>query len=494
MKRVQLFGLVVGFGTILTSGIAFADDVVKLDIVPGSSIRVGTQVISFGQDPPTSTINIVSITDDGTGAGTLFVAQSDISFAPVAVVAAPFVVYAELRAQSNLTGTYDRHTGSVTATGDFDLKLTSGAPSFNNTTCIIPASTLTLSTDAVGGLPFYSGTGTAVDNTFLVNAIPADRCGSFYTNFLNLNLGLPSPSGANTLALVMRMTPLLAPYHIITGIAGDGVRGFGGDGGPATGASLHDPTGVAVDSAGNVFVADFNNQRIRRVDATTGIITTVAGNGVPDFIGDGGLAIDASLHFPYGVALDNVGNLFIADYGNQRIRRVDATTGIITTVTGNGVQGFSGDGGLATDANLSNPMGVAVDGAGNLFVADTSNHRIRVVAAVTGIITTRSGTGIQGFSGDGPATGARLNNPIGVAVDGAGNIFIADFGNQRIRRVDAVTNIIRTRAGNGIQGFSGDGGPSGSASVNLPEGVAVDRFGRLFIADTNNHRIRLVVP
>jgi sugar lactone lactonase YvrE len=350
----------------------------------------------------------------------------------------------------------------------------------------------------------------------------------------------------------MRMTPPLAPYHIITTIAGNGVRDFTGDGGLATGASLHDPTGVAVDSSGNVFIADFNNQRLRRVDVTTGIITSVAGNGVAGFSGDGGLATAASLRYPNGVAVDGAGNLFIADWGNERVRRVDAVTGIIstvagtgipgfggdgglatgaslnsptdavvdssgnlfiadqgnqrirrvdavtgtiTTVAGTGVQGFTGDGGPATDASLSNPTGVAVDGTGNVFVADTGNQRIRLVDAVTGIITTRSGTGVQGFSGEGGlATGARLNNPIGVAVDSAGNLFIADFGNQRIRRVDAVTNIIRTRAGNGLQGFGGDSGPSGNASLNLPEGVAVDRFGRLFIADTNNHRIRLVVP
>jgi streptogramin lyase len=557
MKRVQLFSLVVGLGAILVSEIAFAADVVKLDIMPGSSIRVGARTIAVGQDPPTSTLNNVSITDDGTGAGTLFVAESDVSFAPVNVVVYVFTVRIQLRAQSNLTGTYDRHTGLATATGDFDLKLTSNTPGFNNITCIIPATTLTLSTNDGGGWPFYSGTGRAADNTFLANAVPPGSCGagfgySDYASVLNEDLGLPSPAGANSLALVMRMTPPLAPYHIITSIAGNGVRDFSGDGGPATGASLYDPTGVAVDSAGNVFVADFNNQRIRRVDATTGIITTVAGNGVPDFIGDGGLATDASLRYPNGVAVDGAGNLFIADwgnerirrvdavtgiistvagtgipgvggdgglatgaslnsptgaavdgsgnlfiadYGNQRIRRVDAVTGIITTVAGIGVQGFAGDGGLATDASLSNPTGVAVDGAGNVFVADTANQRIRRVDAVTGIITTRSGTGIQGFSGDGgPAASAGLNNPTGVAVDGAGNLFIADFGNQRIRRVDAVTNIIRTRAGNGLQGFGGDGGPSGNASLNLPEGVAVDRFGRLLIADTNNHRIRLVVP
>ena len=563
MKLMKLFSLVVGLGTILASGIALADDVVNLGALPESSIKVRTRVLSFGQDPPTSTLNNALVRDDGTGAGTLFVAQSDISFAPIAIefelfFGVPVVVHAQLRAQSDFMGTYDRNTGSSSAIGNFDIKLTSNDPvGFNNNTCIIPTTTLNPSTDAFGGSAFFGGNGTVVDNTFLVSTIPQGACGSLgifdYATLINGKLGLPSLTpGANTLTLVIRMTPPLAPYKIITSIAGNGIQDFSGDGGPAGGASLNAPTGVAVDGSGNVFIADSSNQRIRRVDAVTGIITTVAGNGVAGFSGDDGPATSASLFFPEGVALDGSGNVFIADSNNQRIRRVDAVTGIITTVAGNGfggfsgddgpatsaslnfpervaldgsgnvfiaesnnqrirrvdavtgiittvagngVQGFGGDGGLATGASLNNPTGVAVDGSGNVFIADFSNQRIRRVDAVTGIITTRTGNGVQGFSGDGgPATGASLNNPTGVAVDGSGNVFIADRGNQRIRRVDAVTNIIRTRAGNGIQGFSGDGGPSTIASLNFPEGVAVDSFGKLFIADANNQRIRLVEP
>ena len=279
----------------------------------------------------------------------------------------------------------------------------------------------------------------------------------------------------------------------LTVVAGNGTFGFSGDDGPATDASLRDPFGVALDGSGNLFIADLNNRRIRRVDAATGIITTVAGNGSFGFSGDNGPATDASLNFPTGVALDGSGNLFIADLNNQRIRQVDAATGIITTVAGNGLCCFSGDNGPASDASLSNPNGVAVDGSGNLFIADQLNNRIRRVDAATGIITTVAGNGDFGFSGDdGPATDAMLASPNGAALDGSGNLFIADLNNQRIRRVDAATGIITTVAGDGTSGFSGDNRRASDSSLNLPTGVAVDGSGNLFIADLNNQRIRRV--
>jgi sugar lactone lactonase YvrE len=193
------------------------------------------------------------------------------------------------------------------------------------------------------------------------------------------------------------------------------------------------------------------------------------------------------------VAVDAAGNLLIADYGNRRIRRVDGTTGIITTVAGNGNGGFSGDGGAATSASMYNPGGVAVDAAGNLLIADTDSHRIRRVDGTTGIITTVAGNGTSGFSGDGgAATSASLYNPVGVAVDAAGNLLIADYWNHRIRRVDGPTGIITTVAGSVNPGFSGDGGPATSASLFWPGGVAVDAAGNLLIADTGTSRIRQV--
>ncbi len=280
---------------------------------------------------------------------------------------------------------------------------------------------------------------------------------------------------------------------IITTIAGDGTVGFSGDNGAATSAQLRAPEGVAVDGWGNLFIADTANHSIRRVDAVTDIITTVAGDGRAGGAGDGGAATSAQLSAPAGVAVDGLGNLFIADTVNNRIRRVDAVTGIITTVAGDGSAGFSGDGDAATSAQLIAPAGVAVDGLGNLFIADTVNNRIRRVDAVTGLITTVAGDGMLGFSGDGdPATSAQLRAPAGVAVDGLGNLFLADEFNNRIRRVDAVTGLITTVAGDGTVGFLVDNIAATSAQLDLPAGVALDDDGNLFLADQLNHRIRRV--
>jgi sugar lactone lactonase YvrE len=278
---------------------------------------------------------------------------------------------------------------------------------------------------------------------------------------------------------------------IITTVAGNGAGSYSGDGGPATNASLNAPYGVAVDASGNLFIADNLNSCIRKV-STNGIITTVAGNGTWGYSGDGGPATNAQLHFPDGVAVDASGNLFIADSGNQRIRRVD-TNGIITTVAGNGSGGYSGDSGAATKASLHAPYHMAVDASGNLFIADLYNSRVRKVST-SGIITTVAGNGTWGYSGDGgAATNASLADPVGVAVDASGNLFIADYTKGRIRMV-STDGIITTVAGNGSASYSGDGGKAISASLYYPHDVAVDASDNLFIADTYNNRIRKVIP
>jgi trimeric autotransporter adhesin len=284
---------------------------------------------------------------------------------------------------------------------------------------------------------------------------------------------------------------------IIKTVAGNGFANFGGDGGPGREASLNFPeTQVAVDSAGNVFFDDVNNFRVRRIDAATGVITTVAGDGSVCVIpytgncGDGGPAVDASLFAIFGVIVDASGNLYISDEVNSIVRRVDGATGIITTVAGNATAGFGGDGGPATEAELNLPFGLGVDKTGDLFIADGANARIRRVDAVTGVISTVAGNGTEGYSGDGgPATSASLNLPTSAIIDGEGNLFIADVNNGVVRFVSSSTGIITTIAGNGVFGFSGDGGPATEASLDFTE-LGLDNSARVLIADAGNNRIR----
>jgi sugar lactone lactonase YvrE len=276
---------------------------------------------------------------------------------------------------------------------------------------------------------------------------------------------------------------------IITTVAGNGTNGFSGDGGLATNAEFSSPVAVTMDSAGNLFIAEQNNSRVRKV-STNGIITTVAGNGTGAYSGDGGFATNASLYYPSGVAFDAIGNLYIADFENSRIRKVD-TNGVITTVAGNGSATYAGDGGAATNASLYYPFGVAFDASGNLYIADYDNTRIRKVDT-NGIITTVAGNGSNGFSGDGgAATNASIRLPSGVAFDASRNLYIADYGNNRIRKVDT-NGIITTVAGNGSATYAGDGGAATNASLSAPNGVALDVFGNLYIADSGNERIRKV--
>jgi DNA-binding beta-propeller fold protein YncE len=274
-------------------------------------------------------------------------------------------------------------------------------------------------------------------------------------------------------------------------LAGTGQAAFSGDGGPAGTATLHWPHGVAVDSAGaSLYIADSANHRVRKVDLGSGVITTVAGGAASGFAGDGGQATAALLQGPKAVYAAPGGDLYIADSGNERVRRVDRG-GIITTIAGTGVAGFAGDGGPATTAQFDGPRGVAGDSAGNLYVADDNNHRIRRIDP-SGAITTVAGTGTAGFSGDGgPALSAQLDHPRGLAVDGRGAVFIADSMSARIRMVDPA-GVMATVAGCGRQGYGGDGGPATVARLFEPRGVAVDGAGRLFVADTYNDRIRMV--
>jgi len=330
---------------------------------------------------------------------------------------------------------------------------------------IASGQTYAISTFAGGGLPVnISGTSASL---WEPQYVAADHAGDLYFVYQGSVLRLDATTG------------------VVTLIAGNGTTGFSGDNGPAASAQLSEPAGVAVDSSGSLYIADSGNNRVRKV--ANAVITTVAGNGTAGYSGDNGVATSASLNFPLGIAVDAAGNIYIVDFDNERIRKV--SNGMITTAAGNGSNGYSGDTGPAISAQLNSPGGIAVDSAANLYIADAGNAVIRKVA--NGVITTVAGNGTFGFSGDGgPAASASMSSPVAVAVDSAGNLYITDSSNQRIRKVS--NGVIATAAGNGEAGFSGDGGPAASAELNFPVAIATDSAGNVYIADADNNRIRRV--
>ena len=441
-------------GDVLSAGSSYPAITVTVNVASNAPSQVTNQVTVSGGGSVSATANdVTNITGSG---GTIPTTTT--------LVASPSTIAAT--ASTTLTATVTAASGSGTPTGTvtFDLGST-----------VLNSATLT-------------GTGGTAQATLVVNGSQL----AVGSNSITANYGGDAnyTGSSSSVTVTVTQSPPPASSYTITTVAGNGTSGFSGDGGPATSAELDYPTGVAVDSAGNLFIADTFNARIRKV-TPAGAISTVAGNGTLGFSGDGGPATSAELRLPDGVAVDSAGNLFIADETNNRIRKVTAA-GTISTVAGNGTAGFSGDGGPATSAELFQPAGIAVDSAGNLFIADGSN-RIRKVTAA-GTISTVAGNGTAGFSGDGgPATAAELNQPSDVAVDSAGNLFIADLMNSRIRKVTPA-GTISTVAGNGTLGFSGDNGPATSAELFEPWDVAVDGAGNLFIVDSGNDRIRMVTP
>jgi gliding motility-associated-like protein len=274
---------------------------------------------------------------------------------------------------------------------------------------------------------------------------------------------------------------------IISEFAGNGVAGYGGDGGPATAAELKSPTDVIIDHSGNIYIADMMNERVRVIN-TNGIISTFAGTGLPGYNGDGIPATSAELYHPYFVALDDSGNIFISDQTNNRVRKVNLK-GIILTVVGNGVAGQSGDGGPATIAEINEPLGLAVDRYYNLYVVDEVDEQIRKVNT-NGIISVFAGNGTTGFAGDGgPATAAEFFDVWSITADRSGNFYVSDFANERIRKIDK-NDTITTIAGCGINGFGGDGGPATAAKFDDPGPVSLDDSGNIYIPDVGNNRIR----
>jgi len=294
-----------------------------------------------------------------------------------------------------------------------------------------------------------------------------------------------------SVCLISLALPVSAQADIITTIAGQGgVAGFAGDGGPATAAKFTYPRGIGKDSLGNIYIADTNNNRIRKID-TSGIISTFAGTGTAGFSGDGGSAAAAKLNNPFGVSVDRSGNVLIVDCGNHLIRKVN-TSGIISTIAGTGTAGFSGDGGPATAAQLNTPSQIAFDSPGNIYIADAYNSSVRKINTA-GIISTVAGIGTAGFSGDGgPATAAKFGYSLdGIAIDSADNIYIADTKNNRIRKVNA-SGIVTTVAGTGTIAYNGDGIAAASANLNNPYKIGFDSAGNLYISDYYNDRIRKI--
>lgn len=346
-----------------------------------------------------------------------------------------------------------------------------------NAQIAIPASGI-INTIGGNGVQGYSGdSGLAVDSE--VNrplAVRADANGNIYI----------SDTGNNVIREVSAET------GIITTVAGNGVRGYGGDEGLATSAELNVVTDFAFDSSGNLYIADNANNRIRKLTIATGIITTVVGNGTAGYSGDNGPAADAELSGPNGIAIDSAGNLFIADYGNNVIRMVTPSTGIINTVVGNGTAGFSGDGGNALSAEMNGPEFIAFDTAGDQYIVDNGNSRIRKVTP-SGTISTVAGNGQTDSTGDGgPATLAGLNPDGGIGVDRFGDIFFSDSANNKIRMVSPTTGLIATVAGDGSAWYCGDGGPAGFAQIQNPQDLALDSAGNIYIADSRNNRIRVI--
>jgi len=290
-----------------------------------------------------------------------------------------------------------------------------------------------------------------------------------------------------------QQTDLSGTVRYVVNGAGAAKR-FGGDGGPANRALLNFPTAVAVDHAGHLYIADMMNHRVRRVEAGTGLITTIAGVGQPRYGGDGGPAVDAGLNEPAALAVSKSGTLYIADQSNNRVRAIDLATGLIRTVAGTGSASYNGDSLPAVEADLAGPSGLALDKDGTLFIADTFNGRIRAIDPTTGLIKTVVGDGGEyRYQGTVEPPSGSVSRPSGIALDAEGNLFITDSDNHLIRRWERSTGRLDRLAGVGVASYGGDGGLALEASVSYPFGIVVGPDGHLFVADTFNHRIREIV-
>ncbi|MEZ6144461.1 MAG: hypothetical protein R3B91_03305 [Planctomycetaceae bacterium] len=294
------------------------------------------------------------------------------------------------------------------------------------------------------------------------------------------------------LLICLCSTAMTHAADVVT-IAGTGEERYFGDGGQAIKAGVSGPFGIAVGPDGALYICEIGNHVIRRVDLKTGLITTVAGTGEPGYAGDGGPATQAKLKEPYEVRFDHDGNMFFVEMMNNLVRRVGAETGIISTVAGTGELGFSGDGGPAIDATLNRPHSITLDNAGNLFICDIGNHRVRRVDAKTGLITTFAGTGEQAPTPDGaPISGTPLNGPRALDFDGKHNLYLALREGNAVYRLDLETSTLHHLAGTGQKGYTGDGGLAINAELSGPKGIALGPNGDVYLADTESHTIRVI--
>ena len=462
------------------------------------TLAATVDVAVSGVNPPTG---MVTFLDGSTTLGTATLSRGVAYFSTSALGVDTHAITAVYGGDANFTASTSSPFTEVVSQAATATRL--GISAYSSI-CGQPVTfTATVTAVAPSGAIPTGGTVTFVDQTTSTTLGSATLTGGTAAiTVTSLAVGphtlLATYSGGGTDFAGSGSSTTITPTSIITTIAGNGTYSSSGNGGQATAASFYDPLGVAVDNNGHLFIADAGANCVREVDLTTGVITTVAGSN-SYYLGDGGPATKAALNWPNAVAVDNNGHLFIADYNNNRVREVDLTTGIITTVAGNGTDGYSGDGGLAIAAELSRPSGVAVDAAGNLFIADTGDivncgNRVREVNLSSGIITTVAGggPGVTGRdSGDGgPATAAFLASPLSVAVDNSGHLFIATFDDpfsvspgSRVREVDLASGVITTVAGNGTRGNGGDGGLATATEIGNPTGVMVDSSGNLFFTE-----------
>lgn len=292
--------------------------------------------------------------------------------------------------------------------------------------------------------------------------------------------------------LALLVSSASAASWTISTFAGTGVVGSTGDGGPATAAQVNDPYGIVRGPDGAIWFCEHNGHRIRRI-APDGTISTIAGNGAKGYTGDGGPATAAQLNLPHELRFDPAGNIFIADTGNNAVRRIDAKTGLITTVAGGRKGGYTGDGGPASEAALRGPHSIQFDPAGTLYICDVGNHAIRTVDPKTGIIVTIAGTGKPGPTPDGsPLVGTPLNNPRSLDVDADGNPWLVTREGNQVLKLDIKAGVIRHIAGTGAPGFTGNGGPAKLATLSGPKGIALDAAGNAWLADTESHTVRMI--